>query len=98
MTVYSPGSSVDDDRGFEVVRRLESGRLDFGFLRVFPVVVARDEHAVLIKLEDRVGQCVGNRRSVDRERRPDPPNDDLFRISAVNNQPADQDIRRPCRR
>ena len=49
----------DDDRGFEVVGRRDAGRFDLALLRVFPVVVAHDERAILIKFQRRIGQDVG---------------------------------------
>ena len=43
---YSPRVKSRDDRRFEIVRRRNPSRFDFGLLRVLPVIIRRNEGAV----------------------------------------------------
>src|SRR4030095_7005794 len=72
-----------NDRGFEIVGRLEAGRFDFAFLRVFPVVVAHEERVALIKVEGWISQEAGQWETGGLKRRTNAPNADLFRRGDV---------------
>ena len=88
----APGSECRDDGGFQIVGRRDSGRLDFGLLRIFPIIVTHDEDVALVEIDRRIGQAVGQRDSIDGQRRSQPPKDHLFRIGAGDDETADEHV------
>ena len=58
----SPGRKSNQNRSVEIIRRGQSRRLNLRLLRVFPIVVSRDERAgVIEQVKGRIGQ--GNRNA-----------------------------------
>ena len=54
----SPGRKSNQNRSVEIIRRGQSRRLNLRLLRVFPIVVSRDERAGVIE-QKRVGSARG---------------------------------------
>ena len=53
----SPGRKSNQNRSVEIIRRGQSRRLNLRLLRVFPIVVSRDERAgVIEQVKGRIGQ------------------------------------------
>ena len=84
---YSYRGERRDDGRFQIVGWRDSGRLDFGFLRIFPIIVSHDEGVALVEIERRISQAISQRHAIYRQRRSQPPNDYLFRSVPVIMKP-----------